>query len=179
MTPIEEEDLVFTFPSEWRAEKLDRKGVTQPSGLMLVDFVLDLGDRLVLLEIKDPSNPRATEASRNGFVDAMRSKGLVNDTLTPKARDSYCFLHLMARDDRPLHLIVAVGTERLSMQTLLLTQLADRLRQRLRKEADAPWSRQYIEQCDVIDINELSRLLPGVTLHRKSSAASTPAREIP
>lgn len=55
MTTLREGELLFSFPEDVRAERLDLKGRQQPKGMSLVDFVLESADETVLIELKDPS----------------------------------------------------------------------------------------------------------------------------
>ena len=70
-----------------------------------------------------------------------------HEVLAPKARSSYGFLHLMARDTKPMRFVVAVGIKRLSIQPLLLEHLAERLRHRVKREGPDPWKREYVSAC--------------------------------
>ncbi len=166
MSVIVEKELTFTFPAGMKVEHFDQPGVPLPAGIKPVDFVVDLGARLVLVEIKDPSHSLAPEKERAKFVRKMQSDQLTHTELAPKARTTYGYLHLMARDDRPMDYYVAIGTEHLSVQPPLLMHLTDRLRSRLRQEAAQPWVRQYIDHCMVVDVRDLPRLLPGVSVQR-------------
>ena len=96
----------------------------------------------------------------------MKSKKLTHQELAPKARTSYGFLHLMARDTKPMRYVAVIGIERLSIQPPLLMSLTDRLRSRLAQETDTAWKRQYISGCTVVSVEDLDKTLPGCSASR-------------
>ena len=96
----------------------------------------------------------------------MKSKELTHQELASKARTSYGFLHLMARDTKPMRYVVVIGTERLSIQPPLLRILADGLRAHLAQETDTAWKRQYLSECTVVSVEDLDKTLPGCSASR-------------
>ena len=96
----------------------------------------------------------------------MESRKLTHSVLTPKARTSYGYLHLMGRDTKPMRYVVVIGIESLSMQPVLLMNLTDRLRDRIEKEADTAWKRKYLSNCIVVSVADFGKALPGCSAHR-------------
>ena len=166
MKTFRERDLEFVFGDAWRAERFDAPGVDWPRCVAPVDFIAERGDEIVLLEVKDPSTPGAPFEERQRFAHDMRTRTLTHERLAPKARSSYGFLHLMARDTKPMRFVVAIGIEKLSIEPVLLEQLADRLRNRLQKEGAEPWQREYVSACAVVPVLELGRAMPGCSARR-------------
>lgn len=163
MTSFEEGELQLSFGEEWDAEHFDRRGARgfPPKGVSPVDFIAERADELVLVEVKDPSAARAPDANRQDFAKKMKSEELTHGELVPKARTSYGFLHLMARDTKPMRYVVVLGIERLSLQPTLLTNLTDSLRKRLAQESDTAWKRTYISDCTVVSVEDVGKALPG------------------
>ena len=166
MTSFKEGELRFSFGDEWHAEHFDRPGAAFPKGVSPVDFIAERAHELVLVEVKDPSAARAPVANRQDFVEKMKSRKLTHQELAPKARTSYGFLHLMARDMKPMRYVVVIGTDRLSLQPPLMADLADRLRARLAQEADTPWKRTYVSDCIVVPVEDVGKALPGCSASR-------------
>ena len=167
MTYFTEGELRFAFGDEWHAEQFDRRGAAfPPKGVSPVDYVTEREQELVLMEIKDPSAARAPAANLQEFVRKMKSNTLTHEELVPKARTSYGYLHLMARDTKPMRYVVVVGSERLSIQPPLLMGLTDRLRARLAQEADTAWKRMYISDCIVVPVEHVGKALPGCSASR-------------
>lgn len=153
--------------------RLDQQGDPTPHGMSLVDWVLDHSKYRLLVEIKDPSNPAATPDKRADFANRIRSEGLVNETLVPKCRDSYTYLHLMAQDDKPMVYVVVLGGELLRLDAAARLALQDRVNRRLRQEAARPWERQYVVGCVVYDTASPPADVP-LRIVRISSSNSAP-----
>ena len=168
MTTFREGELEVTFGDAWRAEYFDRPDVGWPRGIAPVDFIAEGRDEIVLLEVKDPSASGATYDQRQRFVRDMRARVFTHDVLAPKARSSYGFLHLMARDTKPMRFVVAVGIERLPIQPVLLEHLAERLRRRVKREGPDPWKREYVSACTIVPASDLGKALPGCSARRVS-----------
>ncbi len=101
-----EGELDFDFSAAKQAEKLDDKGKKLPQGMMFVDFIVEEENQLIILEVKDPSCKAkggdakaevALHREREGFIDMIHQDTWIAEKLTPKAKDSYTFLHLMER----------------------------------------------------------------------------------
>ena len=166
MKTFREGELELVFGEAWRAEHFDRPGMSWPRGVAPVDFIAEGRDEIVLLEVKDPSASGATSDQRQRFVRDMQAKVLTHEVLAPKARSSYGFPHLMARDTKPMRFVVAVGIENLSVQPLLLEHLAERLRRRVKREGPDPWKREYVSACTVVPASDLGGALPGCSARR-------------
>lgn len=172
---VREGEFEFNFTYAKAVEKLDDPTKQRPQGMQLVDFVLEEERRLVMVEVKDPSckakggNPTADaalEKSRVEFVKKAQKDALIADELTPKARDSYTYLHLMTRDSKPVLFAFLLGADKLSLDPALLLGFKDRLWARLRQEADQPWTRQYVTDCVVLTEQTWSTAFPEYPLTR-------------
>jgi len=147
---VTEGRLAFDFSAADRVLRLDEPGAPRPHGISFVDFVVEEGHRTLLIEIKDPDRtpgPHRQDALRR-FDQKLRSDDLIHEELVPKARDSYTFLHLMAREgtERIFVCVLGVGTP----DPALLINFKDRLLARLRKEAATAWVRPYVKDCVVV-----------------------------
>ncbi len=170
-----EAELEFDFSAAQAVEKLDDPSATMPHGMQLVDFVIEDSRHLVMLEIKDPScRPKggdakalaAIERSRAEFIKKMISDTLIAQELTPKARDSYTWLHLMKRETKPILYVFLLGAEALSLEPALLLGFKDRLLGRLRHEAKLPWARHYVSDCLVLTEITWAKAFPQYPLVR-------------
>ena len=120
-----------------------------------MDLVIEEGSRLLLVEVKD-------------FVKTNPGTKSVGEVVTkewvPKARDSYSYLHLMERDDRPITYIVLVCEPQNLGQFEELDTLGAAILRRCRHEAEEPWRRQYIEECVAVTPVEWDRHFPQYRL---------------
>jgi hypothetical protein len=166
MTILQEGQLEFSFPEHWRVTMFDEPGKVWPKDMKPVDFVVERESDIVLMEIKDPSHTVASAKERTSFLQRMTTDELTHQHLAPKARSTWGYLHLMSRLGKPLRFVAVIGTDALSIQPPLLQQLGDRLRRRLRHEADEPWVVQYVTDSAVVAAFELHKYMPGVTVRR-------------
>ncbi len=93
-----EAELLFSFPDGLTWSELDKQGVKLPVKMKFVDLVIERERDILLVEIKDPSHSRSPDKERNSYLKRLANNSVLADELTPKARDSYLYLHLMERD---------------------------------------------------------------------------------
>ncbi len=167
MQRFKEGELVFQFNGAGKVEKLDEEGIPKPTGMRLVDFVVEEDNRTLLIEIKDPSASMVPGKQREEYAKKISGNELISDQLVPKARSSYTYLHLMKRDSKPFLYIVVFGLERLPDETALLMGFKDRLLQRIRCEGKEPWRRQYIKDCIVVTLDGWNKLFKNYPLLRE------------
>ena len=91
MTLLAEEDLQITLPNGVMGRKFDDETVHGLSHCMkAVDFIVELTDRIIFIEFKDPDNPSAKPKDRTAFITKVLSGNLDGD-LTTKYRDSWLY----------------------------------------------------------------------------------------
>jgi hypothetical protein len=163
---IIEGELQFDFTGAVCVDRLDEQGKPLPQGMALVDIVVEEATRCLLIEIKDPSQKPVPETERIKFANKMQNNELINLELTPKARDSYGFLHLMKRDNHPMIFVVVLGVESVSLDSALLVTFKDRLLRRIRQETDIPWHRQYVKDCVVVKVTDWATCFPEYPMKR-------------
>jgi hypothetical protein len=151
-----EKKLKFDFGGAF-FEKLDKQGTPMPIGMSFVDFVIEDSNYTYLFEIKDPSDYPPAQPN---FIERMKSADLINNELVPKVRDSYCYLHLMRRDNKEMIFIVIIGIETDYFNADMFSDFKNRLLKRIRHEADIPWKKIYIKDCIVIPLYLLSKYFP-------------------
>jgi hypothetical protein len=154
---LEEGGRRFDFSNARNAEKLDAPGKRIPHGMSFVDFVVETDEETWLIEVKDPPKNAIAASEREKFLSSLQGDALINQHLVPKCRDSYTFLHLMRRDERPFLYFVLLG---LGSEAALMLGLKDRLLKRLRQESDMPWARRYVRDCIVVNIDDERIQLP-------------------
>ncbi|MFW1174944.1 hypothetical protein ACEV7P_24405, partial [Vibrio parahaemolyticus] len=86
-------DLEFEFPKSLVWEELDIQGATLPNNMKLVDIVIERENDILLVEIKDPSNVHSKEKDQKKYCKRLIDNSVLKQELTPKARDSYSYMH--------------------------------------------------------------------------------------
>jgi hypothetical protein len=165
-TAFEEGTLRLDFTGCLNAERFDQPGRKRPEGMKAVDFVVEEAKRLLLVELKDPSDPKSSVGNREIFVREMKTNEMIHHELVPKARDTYCYLHLMKHDSKPCVYVVCIGAESLSLDPALLMNFKGRLLARLRQEADEPWALRYVEDCVVVTVQNWAIHFPEYKITR-------------
>jgi hypothetical protein len=167
-------DLEFSFPDELAREELDRQGVKLPVQMKFVDLVIERDEDVLLIEIKDPSNARAPTKEHQSYFKRLSDNSILTQELTPKARGSYTYLHLMERDAKPFKYVVLLGLDAFdpAQQKALLTGFKDRLLADIRCETDTPWRRQHIADCVVLSVDTWNKTFADWPVTRVAAAAA-------
>ena len=165
MAVFQEENFEFDFGNA-TVEKLDKQGRKMPTGMSLVDFVIEEEDHTLLVEVKDPARGKDPLGQQRDYIKRMRQKPLVQKELTPKMRDSYCFLHLMRRDPKRCICVVLLGLDAEPFDVALLGPVKTRLLARLRQEAYEPWKREYVADCIVVTPDQWRKHFKNYPLKR-------------
>lgn len=88
MRVLAEEDLHITLPATVSGRKFDDQTAHGLSHCMkAVDFIIELEDRVLFVECKDPENPKAQAKDRAAFIRKFLS-GQLDTDLKTKYRDS-------------------------------------------------------------------------------------------
>jgi hypothetical protein len=164
----ENAELLFEFPDDLKWDELDKQGVKLPVRMKFVDLVIERDDDILLIEIKDPSHSKSPDKERNSYLKRLRDNSILAQELTPKARDSYLYLHLMERDTKPFKYIVLLGldTFNFEIQKGILGDFKDRLLADIRCESYEAWKRKHITDCVVLSVNVWNKKFPEWSVTR-------------
>ena len=171
--PENNSELVFSFPDGFIFDELDKQGQVLPEGMRFVDLVIEREKDVLLVEIKDPSHSKAPDKERRSYLKRLSDNSILAQELVPKARDSYTFMHLMERDEKPFRYIVLIGLDAFEPpeQKNILTGFKDRLMSKIRHEAAEPWKRKYIADCAVLSLQSWNENFPQWPVTRLSAVA--------
>jgi len=164
-----ENEIVSSFPEDLSKDKLDEQGKRIPVGMSLADLVINTDDYTYLIEIKDFSCSTASESRKKADLKLLQGDELISNKLTPKARDSYTFLHLMERVDRQIIYVVLLGldgVEPLNNKTFL-NIYKQKLIKNIRQEADEPWEKEHISDCIVCNLETWNDIFPHWPTQRR------------
>ena len=134
-----------------------------------VDFIVELEDRYLFIELKDPDDPQATPERRKKFIEKLRSGGLDED-LKYKYRDSFLYEWASGRADKPIDYFVLIALDRLEDGQLLRRKEA--LQQKLPQHGPGgrPWQRDIVRACGVFNLESWNRTLPRYPVNRVGTA---------
>lgn len=166
-------ELLFHFPENLTWRELDKQGVKLPMKMKFVDLVIERERDILLVEIKDPSNSRSLDRERNSYLKRLTNNSVLADELTPKARDSYLYLHLMERDNKPFKYVVLLGLDAFDteIQKGVMYGFKDRLLANIREESFEAWKRKHIADCVVLSVESWNQQFPAWPVRREAPAA--------
>lgn len=161
-------DLEFNFPEGLEWNELDRQGVKLPVRMKFVDLVIERERDILLIEIKDPSHSKSPDENRNQYLKSLADNSILTQELTPKARDSYLYLHLMEKDEKPFKYIVLIGLDAFDSekQKAVLAGFKDRLMADIRCESFEAWKRKHISDCVVLSVDAWNKTFPDWPVSR-------------
>ena len=164
-----EGDLQIEFTGVMGGRKFDGPDHRLSHCMKAVDFVVELPDHYVYVELKDPQNPRATPQGRAAFTGKLRSGELENE-LRYKYRDSFLYEWASGRADKPVDYLVLIALDTLD-DAQLLTTTRSLMRSLPQRGPDArPWQREIVRGCGVFNLESWNRRLPHYPATRVGAA---------
>lgn len=160
-----EGDLKLEIPDALGGRKFDGDGHGLSHCMKAVDFVVNLADRYLFIELKDPQHPRATSRARKTFIARLHS-GELDEELKYKYRDSFLYEWAAGRADKPIDYLVLIA-----LDTLDDAQLAHR-KASLERQLPAwgpqgrRWARPLVRLCAVFNFESWNRNLPKYPVTR-------------
>ena len=165
MTVLIEGNLQITINGAISASKFDDEQTHLLSHCMkAVDFVVELTDCYLFIEIKDPQHPNAPERETNRFARSFLS-GEIDDELKFKYRDSFLYQWADGCADKPIDYMVLIALDRLAPSNLLDRQTALQRMLPLQRPGQ-PWPRPIVRSCGVFNIASWNRTFPDYPVRR-------------
>lgn len=153
MTVLRERRIQIEIPDALNGRKFDDETTHGLSYCMkAVDFIVELADRILFIEVKDPPDPAALPP----HVKADYVKGLLSGAEDAdfyyKYRDSFLYEWAADRTDKPIYYLVLVAFDRLTPAELLAQ--TDALKRKLPVDQVAPaeWQRSLVAGCSVFNL---------------------------
>lgn len=164
-----EGDLQIDFRGAVRGVRLDAPDHGLSHCMKAVDFVVELPDHYLFVELKDPQNPRATSQARSEFIGRLCS-GELDQDLKYKYRDSFLYEWASRRADKPIDYLVLIALNTLD-QAQLLTR-TEALARNLPQigPGGQPWPREIVRACGVFNLESWNRKLPRYPVNRVGTA---------
>ena len=171
MTILKESDLQITINDDivdaHRFDDPDTHGLSHC--MSAVDFVVELAESYLFIEIKDPQAPQVPERETSRFHDRFVSEQL-DEELKSKYRDSFLYEWASGRADKPIHYLVLIGLDFLTKVDLVRrTRALEEKLPLLGPEAIA-WTRPIVESCSVFNISSWNERFPKYPVIRLSAS---------
>ena len=162
-----EGNIKMNFPLDADVRRFDgpSHGLSHCS-MKAIDFIVELSDRVLFIEIKDPQDPQANPKNSNKTIAEFQS-GEMDEIFKLKFRDS--FIYEWGADnlnEKPIHFYVLIGIDTLD-QALLLNR-ANSLSSKLpvRSVSAKKWKKHIAEKCLVFNIETWNKFLPDFLVSR-------------
>jgi hypothetical protein len=110
MTVFTEGNLQITFPSGVAAKKFDHSGHGLTHCMKAVDLIVELIDRYLFIEFKDPEHPDSRKKDRKKFVEQFLS-GKIDEDFKYKYRDSFLYEWASGKTSKPVYYYVLVAID--------------------------------------------------------------------
>ena len=164
---LTEGSLEIEVPDAVGGGRFDGAGHGLSHCMKAVDFVLELPDRYLFIELKDPQHEQATLQQRNVFVANLHS-GELEEDLTSKYRDSFSYEWAMGRADKRTEYRVLIALSTLSPADLLTrTESLQRVIP-LHGPSNRPWRRRIVDTCGVFNLTSWNRRFPSHPVRRRT-----------
>lgn len=169
MTVLAEGDLQIALPAGAVGRKFDDETTHGLSHCMkAVDFIVELDDRILFIEFKDPDHPTAQLKDQNKFLKKILSGDLDSD-LKAKYRDSFLYEWGSARVSKPIYYLVLIGASVLTEADLLARTDALRRQVPVLGPGEKPWKKPLVAGCAVMNIEAWNKALPQYPVSRLSA----------
>lgn len=166
MTVLAEDDLQITLPAGVPGRKFDDEASHGLSHcLKAVDFIVELADRTLFIEFKDPENPNANSKNSAAFLKKFTS-GVIDSDLKTKYRDSWLYEYAEGRAKKPIYYLVLIGASTLSDAELLTRTDALKRQIPMNGPADRPWKKPFVAGCAVMNLAAWNEVLPHIPASR-------------
>ena len=160
MTALTEGNIRITLPAGTTCRKFDSSSHGLSHCMKAVDFVVELSDRVLFVEIKDPQNPHAIPANATAFFNRFQS-GEIDEDLKYKYRDSFLYEWASGRTHKPVHYYVIVAISSLGAPDMLARTEALKRKLPLKGPSSGDWKRGIVADCLVVNIQLWNRYLPN------------------
>ena len=159
MKVLQERNLQVTIKGEVEAWKFDAGSHGLSHCMKAVDFIVELPDRYLFLEFKDPQHPSAQQQSRDKFMQEFKG-GTLDEDLKYKYRDSFLYQWATGRECKPVHYFVLIADDALT--DVELTVRTDALARKLPLTGPGSglWTKKIVNSCAVFNIESWNRLVP-------------------
>ena len=163
MTAFTEDVLRVTFNNVVQARRFDDNGHGLSHCMKAVDFIIELHDRYIFIEFKDPENPNIPPWHRATAIQNIQSSEFDED-LKYKFRDTFLYEWAAGRADKPIDYFVLIAVNDKPLLSRRLDLLERNLPQKL--PASVPWTRPIVQRCGVFNIADWNAEFPNYPVRR-------------
>ncbi len=160
-----ENDLSFSFTDALNVVKFDDRNHGLSHCMKAVDFIIELEEYYLFVEVKDPSHPRSRPENTNDFTLKV-SDGSLQRELLSKYRDTFIYRWSQDKLDKPVHYLSLITLDDAQLQNLETS-----LKLNLPLQKISRWSKPIALSCNVLNLNAWNRNFPKWPVTRISDSA--------
>lgn len=168
MNELIERDLKVALPVGTNARKFDGEPHGLSHCMSAVDFIVELDDRTLFVEFKDPDNPKAIEKKNSAETIDKFLSGKLDADLYYKYRDSYLYEMASGRASKPIYYLVLIGAKALSDAELLTRTEELKRKLPLSGVNGEAWKKPFVAGCAVMNLLAWNKALPMYPASRLS-----------
>ena len=165
MIVLTEGELEFSFDGVVSARKFDGDDHGLSHCMKAVDFIVELANGYLFVEVKDPQASGAIEHGGSGWIDDFTSERADQD-LQYKYRDSFLYELGSGRADKPIVYVMLIALD--TLDDALITTGQDRLTGKLPVLGpnSTPWVCPFVNGCLVVNIESWNRTFHDYPVRR-------------
>jgi hypothetical protein len=151
MIALTEGNLQISITGAANVRKFDDDSHGLSHCMKAVDFIIELSDRYLFIEFKDPENPNIPNQYRVAAVQTLRDSELDED-LKYKFRDTFIYEWASGRADKPVDYFVLIAIDDKPLLSRRLEVLERNLPVGLPTSTE--WSRPVAHRCGVFNLED-------------------------
>ena len=167
MTVFTEGHLQIAIDNAISVRKFDDSNHGLSHCMKAVDFIIELTDRYLFIEFKDPDAPHIPPRDRAEFVESL-SEGRRDEDFKYKYRDSFLYEWASGRADKSIYYLVLIAQSNLSLGDMTRRSTALERILPLRLPNSVNWTRSIVDGCGVFNIDSWNRYFPDYPVRRLS-----------
>lgn len=174
MTTLIERDLRITINDDVvNAHRFDNPDTHGLSHCMsAVDFIVELAESYLFIEIKDPQAPQVPGRETSRFYNRFIGERL-DEEFKSKYRDSFLYGWASGLANKPIHYLVLIGLDFLTKAELARRTVALEQKLPLLGPGTIAWARPIVESCSVFNISSWNEKFPKYPVVRLSAVAQS------
>lgn len=165
MTVFTEGNLQLTVSDAVSVRKFDDDAHGLSHCMKAVDFIIELTDRLLFVEFKDPDAPNIPLPARAEFVESL-IEGRRDEEFKYKYRDSFLYEWAAGRANKPVYYLVLIAQHDLSPGDASRRTAALERKLPLSLPVSVAWTRPIVDGCGVFNIATWNRYFPDYPVTR-------------
>ena len=171
MTIVQEHDLEVSFLGAKSVRKFDSPTHGLSYCMKAVDFVVELDDEYIFVEIKDPEDPNAHANTVAQWISDFQT-GKINNDLIYKFRDTFIYEWAAGRANKPVSFFVLIAIS--GQPAVTLGPKTTDLRRRLPygMPPNNVWGKPIARDCRIFNIQSWNENLPSFPVKRLSTGST-------